>query len=174
MVINNLIKFPVSQKFANYWGQSTIASMIENNYLNLIVRRDDYTEVTEGAGVKGKRGYVQIFGDKEYKRIGFRVKVQSHSEDLYLALRELAEFTAGTSARLNPIEAIDYCHFHDRTDRDRGYRVRRGIFEGNFSQVKGTITQGYQTCNGNQIITGNRYSAGFSFKFMEVEYQYYF
>lgn len=170
----NSIQFLIAPEFASYWGQTQVSRFIRDDRLILKVRAEDYTEVSEGKGVKIKRGYLQSYGDKEYKRIGFRIRVRSQLEDLYLALRELAELTAGDTCKLNPIKVHDYCHFHDREDRDRGYRIRTGVFEGQFSQVQGTGTQGYYSCNGDHVITGSRYGSGFSFKFMELDHKYFF
>lgn len=166
---NNLIKFPVTQEFIDYWGNTSISDRLENNYLDLRVSRNDYTLVTEGKGVTTKRGYSNVYGSKERKRIGFRLRVRSQSEDLYLAMLDLANYTAGDGCNLQPIEILDYCHRHDKTDREQGYRLRRGVFEGEFSQVKGTVTQGYVDCQGNENVMGNRYGSGFTFKFMETE-----
>lgn len=171
---NNLIKFPLFPEFVNYWGQTSINSLISENYLNLRIFRRDYSLVTEGAGVTTKQGYSSVYAQKEEKRLGFRVRVRSQSEDLYLALLELANYTAGESCQLVPIEVLDYIYLHDRSDRDRGYRIRQGVFEGEFSEVSGAVTQGYINCEGEENITGNRYASGFSFKFMEINQSKYF
>ena len=171
---NNLIKFPLTPEFISYWGQSAIAPRIKNNYLELRIARADYTLVTSGEGVSTKKGYSSVYGEKERKIIGFRARVRSQSEDLYLAMIELANYTAGSDCNLVPIDVIDHVYFHNRTDRSRGYRIRKGVFEGEFSQVEGAVTQGYIGCDGNEIAVGNRYSSGFSFKFMEVATAGYF
>ena len=171
---NNLIKLPVTSEFTQYWQDTAIASYLKDGYLNLRVSRGDYSLVTEGQGVKTKVGYKSVYGNVQPKRIGFRVRVRSQLEDLYLALVELANYTAGNGCKLNPIEILDYCHLHDRSDRDRGYRIRTGVFEGEISQVMGVSTQGYINCNGQEIISGNRYGEGFSFKFMETVFDGYF
>ena len=165
---NNLIKFPLEPEFITYWGNTAIARFIKDNYLELRVRREDYSLITEGAGVKTKQGFSKVYGEKETKRIGFRVRVRSQNEDLYLALLELANFTSGENCSLQPIEILDYCYRHNRKDRDRGYRLRIGVFEGEFSQVSGSVTAGYIDCNNIEHITGSRYGTGFSFKFMET------
>ena len=167
-VFNNLIKFPLTPEFIDYWSNSAIAHFVKDGYLELRVRRGDYTLITEGKGIKTKQGYSSVYGDKETKRIGFRVRVRSQNEDLYLALIELANYTAGENCYLNPIEILDYCHRHNREDRERGYRIRTGVFEGEFSQVSGTATAGYIDCDGTENATGDRYGSGFSFKFMET------
>lgn len=171
---NNLIKFPLTPEFIDYWKQTSIKNRISNNYLSLRVSRRDYSLVTEGAGLTTKQGYKSVFGNKEAKRLGFRIRVRSQSEDLYLALLELANYTAGQGCELQPIEVLDYIYLHNRSDRDRGYRIRQGIFEGEFSEVSGSATQGYINCEGKENITGDRYGSGFSFKFMEVEATGYF
>lgn len=165
---NNLLKFPLPEEMAIYWSQH-LGDRISNNYLNLRVSINDYTLVTEGKGIKTKQGYSSVYGEREQKRIGFRLRVRSQAEDLYLLLVELANYTAGECGNLQPIEVLDYCHLHDRKDKTQGYRLRRGVFEGEFSQIKGTVTQGYIDCGGNENVTGDRYGSGFSFKFMETE-----
>lgn len=164
---NNLIKFPLPQEIVDYWSNTILRDRISDNYLQLRVNRSDYTLVTEG-GLETKRGYKSIYGESESKRIGFRLRVRSQVEDLYLLLLELANSTIG-ECELTPIEVIDYCYIHNRLDRDQGYRLRRGVFEGEFSEASGSVTQGFIDCQGNENITGNRYSSGFSFKFMEVD-----
>jgi hypothetical protein len=165
---NNLIKFPLLPEFINYWEQTPIRSLISGNYLNLRVARRDYSLVTEGAGVTIKQGYRTPYAEKEALRYGFRVRVRSQQEDLYLALLELANYTAGSGCSVQPIEVLDYLYWHNRSDRDRGYRIRVGVFEGEFSDVSGVATQGYINCEGEENVEGLRYSSGFSFKFMEI------
>jgi hypothetical protein len=173
-VFNNLIRFSLIPNFVDYWNKTSIQNLIKDDYLNLRISRRDYSLVTEGAGVTTKQGYKSVYGNKEGKRLGFRIRVRSQSEDLYLALLELANYTAGEGCELQPIEVLDYIYLHDRNDRDRGYRIRRGVFEGEFSEVSGVVTQGYINCEGKENITGDRYSSGFSFKFMELEPAGYF
>lgn len=165
---NNLIKFPLTPDMIEYWGETSIGDRIEDGYLNLRVNKNDYSLVTKGKGVDSKIGYRDTFATRELKRLGFRLKVRSQNEDLYLLLLELANYTSGEKCNLNPIEVIDYHHRHDRIDRDRCYRLRKGIFEGEFSNVAGTATQGYLDCSGKEIATGQKYGSGFSFKFMEL------
>lgn len=165
---NNLIKFPLTQEFIDYWSQTAIADRIKDGYLDLRVKKSDYTLVTKGKGVNTSKGYRNIYGTKDSKILGFRVRVKSQHEDLYLAFLELAEYTAGENCDLVSIDVIDYCHRHNREDRERGYRIRRGVFEGEFSQVTGTDTIGYIDCDGEEKAQGDRYGSGFSFKFMET------
>ena len=101
---NNLIKFPLTPEFISYWGQSAIAPRIKNNYLELRIARADYALVTSGDGISTKKGYSSVYGEKERKIIGFRARVRSQSEDLYLAMIELANYTAGSGCNLVPIE----------------------------------------------------------------------
>ena len=171
---NNLIKFPLTSEFINYWANTSLGDRINNGHLELRVPRRDYSLVTEGKGVKTKRGYKSVYGEVEPKRLGFRVRVRSQSEDLYLALVELANYTAGDGCELVPIKVLDYLYLHDRKDRTLGYRIRNGVFEGEFTQVSGAVTQGYINCEGEENVTGDRYGSGFSFKFMEVEPTSYF
>ena len=170
---NNLIQIPLTPEMADYWSSTAIADLIFNNYLNLRVRRNDYTLITEGKGLKTEMGYKGVYADRSFKRLGFRVQVRSQSEDLYLALLEIANGTGGNGCDLNPIEILDYCHFHDRADRDRGYRIRKGVFQGEFSSVGGVATMGFIDCQSRgEIVTGARYGNGFSFKFMETSPSY--
>ena len=171
---NNLIRFPLTQDFIDYWSQTSIANLIKDGFLDLRIRRDDYSVVTKGEGITTERGYQATYGMKQTKYLGFRCRVREQKEDLYLALIELANYTAGENCEIVAIEVHDYHYRHDRTDRDRGYRIRRGVFEGEFSQVSGTATEGYIDCEGAENITGNRYSSGFSFKFMEISTSKYF
>lgn len=165
---NNLIKFPLTPEFIDYWGNTSISDRIKDNYLCLRIARRDYSLVTEGAGVAVKQGYKSVYGEKSATRLGFRIRVRSQSEDLYIALMELADYTAGEGCELMPIEVLDYLYLHNRWDRDRGYRIRRGVFEGEFTEVSGSTTQGYINCDGFENVTGDRFSSGFSFKFMEI------
>lgn len=165
---NNLVKFKLEEEFIEYWSQTAIASLIVDGYLNLRIPRRDYSLVTEGAGVTIKQGYQAPYAEKEPRRIGFRVRVRSQNEDLYIALAELAKYTEGSGCTVQPIYVVDYNYWHDRTDRDRGFRLRLGVFEGEFTEVTGAATQGYIDCEGSENVQGLRYSSGFSFKFMEI------
>lgn len=166
---HNLIKFPLTQEFIDYWEKTPLNNRISlDGYLALRASREDYSLITEG-GIKTKTGYSSVYGEGTRKRIGFRLRVRSQLEDLYVALIELANYTSKDCGKLNPIEVIDYCHVHDRTDREQGYRIRRGVFEGEFANVGGAATQGFVDCNNTENVTGNRYGKGFSFKFMETE-----
>ena len=166
-VFNNVIKFPLPKDIAEYWAVTAIGDRISENHLELRVNRGDYTLVTEG-GIKSKRGYRAIYGEREGKRLGFRLRVRSQLEDLYLLLVELANYTAGECGELRPIKVLDYCHRHNRIDREQGYRIRTGIFEGEFTNVGGSSTQGFIDCQGKENVTGGRFGSGFNLKFMEV------
>lgn len=172
---NNLIQFPLTPDMIAYWTQTSIKDFIDTNgYLNLRINKQDYSLITEGKGLVSKLGYREAYGEKEIRRFGFRVKIRSNNEDLYLLMVELANYTAGENCHIQPIEVIDYHHRHNRVDRDRCYRLRTGVFEGEFTNVMGTATQGHLDCDGHETATGSKFGSGFSFKFMETVKEGYF
>lgn len=172
---NNRIVITLPDGFSDYWGNSQIADLIEDNSLILPVFHDDYSVITEGKGISRIRGFKNTFAEKECKYIGFRARIRDNREDLRIAIEELAEYTAGEDCKeLRAIEILDYHYRKDRTDRDRGYRLRSGHFEGEISGILGSLTQGYINCNKETVVKGNRYSSGFTFKFIETKPVSYF
>ncbi len=154
--------------FARYWQTTSIAHLFEGNNLNLKVRRSDYATISEGEGIAIETGYASTYGSASNKRLGFRALVRYASEDLKIAIDELANSTV-EPCQLSTIAIHDYLYRKTREDRERGYRIRIGVFIGELEQVQGALSNIKTDCQGiihkEEII--QRYTGAFAFKFME-------
>lgn len=177
-MINPKLAIICPDSIANYWRTTTIADLFQNNTLILRIREGDYTRRTVGTGVEVKDGYSSIYSTAETKQSGFQVKIRDTREDLWLALKELADYCAGDGFNIIPLTIYDYCLRESRADRDRGYRIRIGYIPGDgLEDVGGSVIDGYVACNsssGKPVYTDIvaqpllNYGSGFSFKFMEI------
>jgi hypothetical protein len=166
-----VIGFP--EELAAYWRNTNIADLFEASNLVLRLRDGDYSRRVVGDGLQVKDGFTSFYGLAAIKKSGFQVKIRDTREDLWLALKELAEWSVNDGFTIRPLTVQDYCIRENRADRDRGYRLRVGYIPGDsLDDVSGSATEGYVNCETKQEFISQpvvRYGSGFSFKFMEVE-----
>ena len=174
MVFTNKIIIGCPTDIASYWSSSSqISSLFDGDNLTLRIPQNKYAPVTQGTSVKQIKGAVKSVISPSTVFIGFRAQIDDSREDLKILIRELANYTLG-DCKSNPINIIDYHFRRDRTDREQGYRIRTGIFTGEITDSKGTITEGQLACDGTETITGGYRGGGFSFRFMEYAPVKYF
>lgn len=155
-----------------YWQKTSIAELFEASNLVLRIRDGDYSRRVVGDGLQVKDGFTSFYGMAAIKQSGFQVKIRDTREDLWLALKDLAEWSIGEGFTIRPLTIQDYCIRETRIDRDRGYRLRVGYIPGDsLDDVTASSTEGYVNCNTRQEFISQpvvRYGNGFSFKFMEL------
>lgn len=174
MVFTNKIIIECPTDIASYWSNSPqISSLFDGNNLTLRIPQNKYSPITQGTRVKQIKGVVSTVISPSTVFIGFRTQIEDSREDLKILIRELANYTVG-DCKHNSINILDYHFRRDRTDREQGYRIRKGIFVGEISDSIGTVTEGRLACDGTENPTGGFRGGGFGFKFMEVEPVEYF
>ncbi len=132
-----------------------------------------------GSGIEVKDGFSSVYATAETKLSGFQVKVRDTREDLWLALKDLAEYCVNDEFNIIPLTIHDYCLRENRADREKGYRVRVGYIPGDgLEDIGGSVTDGYVACNSSSgTVTYTdvvaqpvlHYGNGFSFKFTEID-----
>lgn len=156
-------------EIASYWSSGTqISNLFDGVNLTLRIPFNKYSPITQGSSIKQIKGAKTSVISAYSVYIGFRVQIPDSREDLKIFIRELANYTIGDCTS-NPINIIDYHFRRDRTDRERGYRIRNGIFVGEITESNGTITEGSLACDGTETILGGYRGSGVGFKFMEYE-----
>lgn len=174
MVFTNKIIIECPTDIASYWSSSPqTGSLFDGDNLILRIPQNKYSPITQGTSVKQIKGAVTTVISPSSVFIGFRAQIDDSREDLKILIRELANYTLG-DCKSNPINIIDYHFRRDRADREQGYRVRNGIFTGEITDSKGTVTEGTLTCDGTETNIGGYRGGGFGFKFMEIEPVRYF
>ena len=164
--------------FAEYWRSHSTSQIKDlfsgdlNNLLTIYCKSpSDYTPVSEGEGLKMVDGLISTRAIAQRKRLGFRLKVRDRRSDLRMAIEELMDGAVKASCNeATSITIYDYCYLR-REDRDLGFRIRTGFFTDSLSGLQGNIVRGRPPdCNNPLIIEdkGDRYEAGFEFKFMEI------
>lgn len=178
-MINPKLVIVCPDAIASYWRTTSIADLFQSNNLVLRVRDGDYARRTVGSGVQAKEGFRSVYATAETKVSGFQVKIRDTREDLWLMLKDLAEYCAGDGFEIIPLTIYDYCLRENRTDRERGYRLRVGYIPGDgLEDIGGSATSGYVACNDSvqpvaytDVVAQpvQHYGNGFSFKFMEID-----
>ncbi len=172
-MINPKLQILFPEELAVYWRNTSIADLFEASNLVLRIRDGDYTRRVVGDGLQVKNGFSSFYGLASIKQYGFQVKIRDTREDLWLALKDLAEWSVGDGFNIRPLTIKDYCLRETRSDRNQGYRLRVGyILSDSLDDVTSSSTEGYVECQSQQEFISQpimRYGSGFSFKFMETE-----
>lgn len=159
----------------NYWKTSSIANMFSaTGELAIRAPAGDYTRTTNGDSNNYVDGYTTAYIQVATRRIGFDLTIKDTRDDIYLCLKELADYcikqTAQDIGYAKTMVVYDFHRMEDRIDRDRGYAIRTGnitLLDG----AGGTILEGYSDCEGNDYRKpgGTRFNAqGFKVSFLQV------
>jgi hypothetical protein len=161
------------EAIANYWKTTTIADLWQGNNLHLRIRDGDYGRRTMGEGVSTRDGFRSVHAVAGPKQSGFQAKIRDSREDLWIAFKDLAEYSAGDGYEIRPFTILDFCLRETRADRALGYRMRFGYIPSDgLEDLTGSATEGYLRCETKEeVITQpvQRLGNGFTFRFMEID-----